>query len=629
MNNNPNRPVQGTQPVQNVPVQNAPPQYAPPQYAAPQYGMPVQNTPVQAGQPVQYAPAPMYTPPAPSKRKAMLTEAIATIKPVVVFILAVIFGVVFSRVVLRGGFALGVTITVALFYAFFTPIILKKGKKIRVASLVLAVPTLLLSVAFGLESSISGNFLMVCTLFALVVLQSTLLANCSNSPALSWGAVGDSIAAWCGYPWLAFGPAFASLFKSRGEKKKGLGAGGKVVIGLVIALPVVAILLVIFSCSDAVFNNLVSTIIDKLDIDLGGVIFDLIFGFIIALWVMPLVLSLRSGYCYEGERVKMKRWCDSTIAATVLFAAGAVYLLFVGVQSNYLFGYFTGKMMTLPDDMTWAEYARSGFFELSAIIVLSFIVIAFFASVSKTKENGSLPIALKIALTLLAACNLVLVASAVLRMLLYIDYCHLTRIRIAVLILIAVMTVCLIAVIIKLWIKKFPLLAVVLAVFIVGACGYGSCNFDRIIADYNVYCYLDKGETIDIDYLGKLTYSAAPAVERLILESEDKEVVRAAQGILYKYYAYGDGDYRMVANPLTDITLGQWTLDADNACKIYNRHAYHVSEDDYYFFEDYAYWQVKKRNYEADSGIGSYRHQTFSEYYDRWSYNDYEYNNFD
>lgn len=83
------------------------------------------------------------------------------------------------------------------------------------------------------------------------------------------------------------------------------------------------------------------------------------------------------------------RVAPPTAVGTVLFAFCALYLLFFGVQSGYLFGAFAGR---LPAGFTAAEYARQGFFELCKILLLNLGLLAAASKVCRTplRQNRAL-----------------------------------------------------------------------------------------------------------------------------------------------------------------------------------------------------------------------------------------------
>lgn len=87
-----------------------------------------------------------------------------------------------------------------------------------------------------------------------------------------------------------------------------------------------------------------------------------------------------------------------------------LYLLFSAIQIVYL---FIGNMQ-LPAGVTYAEYARRGFFQLLFVCVLN--LAAVLSIQSYFKENR----VLKALLLAISGCTLIMTASSACRMLLYI-----------------------------------------------------------------------------------------------------------------------------------------------------------------------------------------------------------------
>jgi len=105
-----------------------------------------------------------------------------------------------------------------------------------------------------------------------------------------------------------------------------------------------------------------------------------------------------------------------------------LYLLFSAIQIVYL---FIGNMQ-LPAGVTYAEYARRGFFQLLFVCVLN--LAAVLSIQSYFKENR----VLKALLLAISGCTLIMTASSACRMLLYIRAYQLTFLRVSVLVALAV-----------------------------------------------------------------------------------------------------------------------------------------------------------------------------------------------
>lgn len=472
-----------------------------------------------------------------------------------------IFGIIYSALIVRGGFGFGLTLITLLFYAAYSFLIVKKNKAARLPSILLGIPTALLTLSFSLNSSFHGRGFMVLTLAVLFAVHTTLISGCTPADnILSARTLANTLYTWLAAPFVNFGAAFSALFKNsnKSEKKstKAIGSIGKVLIGLVIALPVALILVLLLVSADAAFESVITDIIDwieSLELELGDFFTDLLFGVLAVLFLVPAIISMRAGQVRKTTAAEPAAKLDSVITATIAYVVGAVYLLFVSVQigyffpvsMSYYFNYDFSTRLTLPDNMTWAEYARSGFFELSGVIIASFIAIACCMIFCRKNEKGQTPAYLRIALTVIAACNFIMAFSAVLRMRLYTIWCGLTAKRIGVLMIIAVIAISLVAVCIKLWANKFPLLKVVSVVSIAAAVCFGCMNVDRICAEVNVDRHLNEGTTIDMSYMGELSYGSTNAIRRLYNETKDEDVRAAARGLLAKQYFFSlhDGEY--------------------------------------------------------------------------------------
>ena len=100
-----------------------------------------------------------------------------------------------------------------------------------------------------------------------------------------------------------------------------------------------------------------------------------------------------------------------------------VYLFFFVSQWDYYLSAFTGK---LPEGVVnYAEYARSGFFELCTVSAINLVIITAIALFMKRSGNGE-KIFLRIVSALFSVMTLVLIGTALAKMYLYIDRFGLT-----------------------------------------------------------------------------------------------------------------------------------------------------------------------------------------------------------
>ncbi|MEU0547250.1 DUF4173 domain-containing protein [Micromonospora sp. NPDC005979] len=287
-------------------------------------------------------------------------------------------------------------------------------------------------------------------------------------------------------------------------------AVGRVLTSVAISAGLLTLFGLLFSSADAVFADLVSGLLP--DVSVPGTIgwtFRLLLiggGLLGAAYLVsrpPNLDGLRPGPARPAHRLE---WTLPLVLLDALFAA------FVLVQLTVLFG-GSGHVLRTAG-LTYAQYARGGFWQLLAVTGLTLLVIAVAArrAPKATRTDRLLVRALLGALT---ALSLVIVASALYRMQVYADAYGATRLRLVVatvelwlgllFVLVGVAVVRLRAT----WLPRLVIGTAVLALL-----GLALVNPDRLIADRNVDRYLQTGR-LDVDYVSGLSADAVPALARL------------------------------------------------------------------------------------------------------------------
>ncbi len=186
----------------------------------------------------------------------------------------------------------------------------------------------------------------------------------------------------------------------------------------------------------------------------------------------------------------------------------ALFTLFVGVQLTTMFG--TDAYVRATTGVTYAEYARGGFWQLLAVTVLTLLVITV-----GIRWAPADPVWTRILPGALAVLTLVIVASAISRMWLYQQVYGFTVLRLVVLA-------------VELWLGfGFALTLVqvlrlrrggpvrgMAAAGVAALLALAVLNPDRFVAEHNVTRYAATGR-IDTDYLSGLSADAVPALDRL------------------------------------------------------------------------------------------------------------------
>lgn len=229
-----------------------------------------------------------------------------------------------------------------------------------------------------------------------------------------------------------------AYFSHKGNKKVWYG-----LLGAVAALPILSVAVGLLSSADAVFRKMT---LDFMNWIRPGNIFNVV---IRVMFLFFASYALTSYLCKKSipEEVKDRRNGEPVVAITIMSLLSLLYLLFSGIQ---IFGLFLGKMQ-LPEGYTYAQYAREGFFQLLAVSILNLILVL--VGLSFFKESK----VLKVIMTVMSLCTFVMIASSVMRMIIYIRYYYLTFLRIFVLWMLAVLFVMFIGVLINIYRESFPL----------------------------------------------------------------------------------------------------------------------------------------------------------------------------
>lgn len=211
---------------------------------------------------------------------------------------------------------------------------------------------------------------------------------------------------------------------------KGLSRTGPfapVLRGLLIAVPLVILFVALFSAADAVFAQITEDLFDW-DLDLDTVPARLAVAAFAAWAAAGLLAFVANGEDRNpaAEAFKAGRpRIGSAEAVTVLVVLDLLFIGFVVLQATYLFG---GRDTLEASGLTYADYARRGFFELLAVAFLvGGLILAFERFV---RERPRAYVAAGIGLVFL---TIVVLASAFLRLRLYQDAYGWTELRFYVL----------------------------------------------------------------------------------------------------------------------------------------------------------------------------------------------------
>lgn len=318
-----------------------------------------------------------------------------------------------------------------------------------------------------------------------------------------WQYAGSILGAVCGALGQVAEPFSDGAAYFHGAKEKKKSRGIYILLGLVIALPILAVVTGLLYSADAVFAQVLR---ETLNLNPATICLVMLF----------FLFAFFSAYCgmrYLGKKEldisckERTRW-EPLIAITVTLLVSVVYLMFSGIQ---IFGLFLGKM-ALPQGYTYAAYAREGFFQLLAVCLINLVMVLFIQGFFR--EHGLL----KILLTVICGCTYIMAASSAMRMIMYVQVYHLTFLRVLVLWALAVIAILLAGILLQIWKKGFPLFTYGMAAACVCYLALSFSHVDYFIARYNL-AHMD-GENSDYSYLMGLSTDAAPAIYGALVKTD-------------------------------------------------------------------------------------------------------------
>jgi hypothetical protein len=356
------------------------------------------------------------------------------------------------------------------------------------ALVLLAVPALL-----------TADWLFALCLLAASAAGSLAVTDGTTLRGVVFGAFAVPAAAFRSVPWVVRG------LKAGRPARRDKALGRTVLISVGLLLVFVPLL----ASSDAAFAELLENLVPNIN---GaspfrwGFLFVVIgFGTVGACYVQAAPPPL-NGKPRDRRAVSRREW------AVPIGVLVAVFAVFVGVQLASLFG--GDDYVQRTAELTYADYARDGFWQLLAVAVLTLVVIAVatrFAAIGTASDR----LWLRSLLGGLAGLTLVIVASALSRMWAYQQAYGFTTLRLVVFsceVWLAVVYLLVIAAGVKLeagWLPR-SLVATGTATLLVLA----ALNPDRFVADHNVERWQATGK-IDMPYLGTLSVDAVPAFDAL------------------------------------------------------------------------------------------------------------------
>ena len=207
-----------------------------------------------------------------------------------------------------------------------------------------------------------------------------------------------------------------------------------IVLGLIVTIPLTAIVAALLMSADSGVEMMLKGLFSGSDNEeFWNIVVQIIFTIPLSMYIFGMFYT--NTHC-EAERRLDERRCiekifnmrfvSNLVCYTAVTPMCLLYVLFFISQGKYFLSAFTDS---LPEGFTYSDYARRGFFELCAIAVINLGVLCFISLHSK-KAGREKPLALKLYSVVLSVFTLILIATAMSKMVMYIRRYGLTELRV-------------------------------------------------------------------------------------------------------------------------------------------------------------------------------------------------------
>lgn len=306
-----------------------------------------------------------------------------------------------------------------------------------------------------------------------------------------------------------------SVLSGESSRRKTMGG---ILLGVALAVPCMFVIVPLLMSSDAAFESMVSGLFDNLFLE----VLKIILGIIISVFVISYCFTLKKDDTLFEKKEGSFKGIENTVLISFLSVLSICYIAYLFSQLAYFFDAFKG---ILPSgySFTVAEYARRGFFEMTAIAAINLAVI-FGCLLLAKKNDGKICVALRAVCTFIGAFTLIIIVTALSKMMLYIGSFGMTVLRITTSAFMVFLMVVFVSVMLRVFIARIKVLRVAL---VTAGCVLSvlSCvNVNTLVADYNYNAYKNgKLKQIDIHTISELDEEGIPYLIKLA-NSKDKDI---------------------------------------------------------------------------------------------------------
>ena len=500
---------------------------------------------------------------------------------------SLLLAIILTEGILFGGLGLGVVAGVVTYFICFVVFSRLYKRSISQLAKWLIVPISLCTLCFVIfGGTVLRGFNLIFLAVLILVHALEVFGKCENDAFLP-GWMGEVLSYGIKLPFIHINKPVALMKAELGTgQKKNIKVIGKVLLGVVVAAPMLLVIVGLLASADAAFEGMIDFVYESINFSIEGSGYKVFF--IIVLFFM--VFSYFYGLSHKEEIKDVKTWSkpqgamdyflmeeneaqedeknaeheeeeqisvaieerntrgfylDFVVVSTAATMLCFVYLTFCFSQLAYFLSAFKG---ILPVDFTFAEYARRGFFETLPLAGFNLVVILLLSCVAR-RECGKKSGYIKAMISFITAFTGFMIISAISKMVMYMGEYGLSLWRVYVAWFLVLSLVIILLVFANVLIKRLQLIKLGFIVFTVMYLGLNYSNVDYFVALQNVRLY-EQGKTSDISGCYNLSSSALGPI---------MELVKAHPEVLtYEGYSYYESTNHILSRLEYNLENGSW-----------------------------------------------------------------------
>lgn len=450
---------------------------------------------------------------------------------------------------------------------FFVPLtlgllhILRKNNKIKKKQgYWLIIPIIMLSITYAIWNQSFFQSVNIVSIILLIVLMIIWLTMDVSQLGVLVSKIASFLLGPIEYVMDALISVKECFFSfSPGHNKKQYVVIKRVVKGILFSIPVVLVVLGLLISADSIFATLFSGISEGIEKLMKSESLVLLIARVILILLIAIYFISFSYYVIKIAKEpgdipeKQPKARKDVIAINcVLTIFNIIYAVFCTIQVSVLF-----TPIARTQDFNYAQYARTGFFQLMAVSVINFAIILF-CKTGLQKNRYTMIMQL-----LLAAFTIIIVFSSGYRMYLYENEFGYTFLRLMVYAILATELIAMVPTIIFILKEKINIIKCYLVIGITMYVIINYINIDQVIAKRNIDRYFKTGK-IDVSYLQNETGVDAVSQMVRLLEVPNGKKVESAEEVRIQVNNY----LVSMKKQMTDLSWQEWNMGKQRADEI-------------------------------------------------------------